>query len=67
MEQTAAITVDMFSDVISSLQTSITPTLVLGVIAAIVGFSVVYVFMHWGVRKISGAFMSAFQRGKLRV
>lgn len=64
---TTTLTIDMFDDVINTLSSNITPELVLGVIGAIVTFSVVFVFMHWGTRKIVGAFMSAFGRGKLRV
>lgn len=66
-ETSTALTVDMFDGIIDSLRTSITPELVLGVIAAIVGFSVAFVFMHWGARKVVKAFMSAFKGGGLKI
>lgn len=66
-ETAVALSADMFNEVLTTLTTNITPSLILGVIAAIVGVSVGFVFIHWGARKVTGSFMAAFQRGKLRV
>lgn len=53
--------------VIDALQTQISASTVVEVIAYVAGIAVLGVFLWWGVRKASKGINSAFLRGKLRL
>ena len=40
---------------------------VIGILAAVIGVSIGFVFMWFGVRKSTNVLMAAFQRGKLKL
>lgn len=44
-----------FSSIITAIQNQISIETVVGVLATVVAVSVGFVFMWWGVRKVSGA------------
>ena len=53
-----------FAGILSALQSQISVTSVLEVLAYIVGAVVGLVFMWWGVRQITSRLMKAFKKGK---
>lgn len=53
--------------VITAMQGQISVSTVIGILVAVVGASIGLVFMWWGVRKVSGALMAAFKKGKIRI
>lgn len=56
-----------FTALITALQTSITPTMLLTILASVVGVGVAFVLMWFGVRKITSAFIAAVTKGKLKI
>lgn len=54
-----------FSSIITAIQNQISIETVVGVLATVVAVSVGFVFMWWGVRKVSGALMKGFFKGRL--
>lgn len=56
-----------FSSVITALSNQISVETIVAVLASLVGAVIGIVFMWWGVRKIAGAIMSAFRKGKLSI
>ena len=56
-----------FSEFISALTSSITPTQVLSVLAAVIGVGMAFFLMWLGVRKATKSFTSAVANGKLRI
>ena len=56
-----------FESIITTLQSQISVQTVVAIIVAAVGASVGLVFMWWGARKVSGALMAAFKKGKIRI
>lgn len=56
-----------FETVIQALQTQISVSTVVQLLASLVGVTIGLVFMWWAVRKVTGAIMSAFRKGKLSV
>lgn len=67
MEPASVVSWTSFSSVITAMQSQISVTTVVGVLAAVAGVAVGLVFMWWGVRKGTRALMSAFRRGRLSV
>lgn len=55
------------TDIMSDITSLITPAAIVGVIGAIVGSSLVFVFLWWGTRKGFSALMSAIQKGKAKL
>lgn len=56
-----------WSSVISAITGQVSPSTIIGVLAAGVAACIGIVFMWWGVRKMTRALMSAFRKGKLSV
>lgn len=61
------VTYNSFSDVITTLQQQISVSTVVQLLVSLATICVGFVFMWWGVRKITGALMSAFRKGKLSI
>lgn len=56
-----------FASIITALQSQISVATVVEVLAYVAGAVVGLVFMWWGVRKVVGALMSAFKKGKISI
>lgn len=56
-----------FQSVLSALTSQISVSTVVGVLVTLVGACVGFVFLWWGVRKVSGALTSAFKNGKIKM
>lgn len=56
-----------FSPVITALTSSVTPAQIITLLAGIIAFGIVYVFMWFGVRKVIKIFRSAVMGGKITV
>ena len=56
-----------YQAVIDAITGQISVSTVVGVLGSVVAAGIGLVFMWWGVRKTSGAIMSAFRKGKLSV
>jgi len=56
-----------FAPVISALTTAVTPTQIITLLASIIAFGIVYVFMWFGIRKIIKIFRSAVMGGRITV
>ena len=52
---------------IDAFNAQISVSSVIGVLAAVIGAAIGFVFMWWGVRKTKSVLMSAFQKGKLKL
>lgn len=65
MEGVTAITANDFTSVLSALQSQISVSSVVGVLVVLVGATIGLAFMWWGVRKLTGALMKAFKKGKV--
>ena len=55
-----------FQPVLDSLTGTITVSGVVATMAGVLGAAVGFVFMWWGLRKLSRVMMSAFKSGKLK-
>lgn len=64
---TAIVSSADFQTVIDALTTQINVSTVVGILAVTVTACVGLAFMWWGVRKVSGAIMSAFRKGKVSI
>ena len=62
-----AVTSADWKAVLDAMTAQISVSTVVGVIAATVTAGVGLVFMWWGVRKLMGALMNAFRKGKLKL
>lgn len=60
-----AVTSQDFMSVITKLQEQISVSTVVEILVVVAGASVGLAFMWWGVRKVVGALMSAFRKGKV--
>lgn len=56
-----------FSPVITALTSAVTPTQIITLIAGLIAFGIVYVFMWFGIRKIVKIFRSAVMGGRITV
>ena len=56
-----------FEPIIASMQGQISVATVVQILVACIGASIGLVFMWWGARKVSGALMAAFKKGKIRI
>lgn len=56
-----------FQGVLTALQEQISVSTIVEVLVVLVGACVGLAFMWWGVRKLVGALMSAFKKGKVNV
>ena len=65
METTAIITSANFNSILTNLQTQISVSTVVEVLAVTATACVGLAFMWWGVRKVTGALMKAFKKGKI--
>lgn len=65
MDTVTAISASDFSSVLTTLQSQISVTTVVGVLAVAAGAAVGLAFMWWGVRKLTRVLMSAFKKGKV--
>ena len=54
-----------FQTILTNLQTQISVSTVVEVLAITATACVGLAFMWWGVRKVTGALMSAFKKGKI--
>lgn len=63
----AAISSTDFTGVLSALQGQISVSTIVEVLVVLVGATVGIAFMWWGVRKLTGALMSAFKKGKVSI
>lgn len=66
MEGITAITSSDFSSVLTTLQSQISVTTIVEVLAVAAGGAVGLVFMWWGVRKLTSALMNAFKKSRLK-
>ena len=62
---TSVITSADFQTILTNLQTQISVSTVVEVLAITATACVGLAFMWWGVRKVTGALMSAFKKGKI--
>lgn len=56
---------DAWASVITALTNQISVETIVSVLAVLVGAVIGIVFMWWGVRKVVGAIMSAFRKGRV--
>jgi hypothetical protein len=56
-----------FSAVITALTSAVTPAQIITLIAGLISFGIVYVFMWFGIRKIVKIFRSAVMGGRITV
>ena len=56
-----------FNPVINALTSAVTPTQIITLIAGLIAFGIVYVFMWFGIRKIVKIFRSAVMGGRITV
>lgn len=56
-----------FQSVITAMQNQISVETVVAILGSVVAVSVGFAFMWWGVRKVSGALMKAFKKGKISI
>lgn len=64
---TEVIDASAWQPIIDAFNAQVSVSSVIGVLAAVIGVSIAFVFMWWGVRKSANVLMSAFQKGKLRL
>ena len=60
-------TFSTFQPVIDAIESVISPTSLISILAGAVGVAIVFVLMWWGVRTVSKIIMRAVKRGKLSV
>lgn len=65
MDATGIITSADFTSVLTNLQAQISVSTIVEVLAVTATACVGLAFMWWGVRKVVGALMSAFRKGKV--
>lgn len=65
--ETTPVTAADWASVITNLETQISVSTVVGVLATIAAACVGLVFMWWGVRKATHALMAAFRKGKISI
>lgn len=65
MDTTSVITSADFNSVLSNLQSQISVSTVVEVLAVTATACVGLAFMWWGVRKVTSALMKAFKKGKI--
>ena len=53
--------------IIDAFNAQVSVSSVIGVLGAVIGVSIGFVFMWWGVRKTKSVLMAAFQKGKLKL
>lgn len=56
-----------FDPVIIALTSAVTPTQIITLLAGLIAFGIVYVFMWFGVRKVVKIFRSAVMGGRITV
>lgn len=56
-----------FDPVINALTSAVTPTQIITLLAGLIAFGIVYVFMWFGVRKVVKIFRSAVMGGRITV
>lgn len=66
-ETSSVVTADQFSPVLDALKEQINVGTIMAVLVVVVGAGVGLAFMWWGVRKVTGALMAAFKKGKVKV
>lgn len=66
MEGATVVTSAAWETVISAIAAQISVATIVEVLAAVVGVSIGFVFMWWGVRKVSRALINSAKSGKLR-
>lgn len=66
-EATNPVTVETIMDVLSGVTSVITPQVIIGFLAGIIGVAITYVLLWWGVRKGFKSVMKAVTKGKLSV
>lgn len=67
MEGSTVITSTAWQSVLTALQTQLSVSTVVEVLAVVTGAAVGLVFMWWGVRKTAKVLMAAFRKGKLSI
>lgn len=60
----AAVTASDYAEVITGVTSQFSVTQIVGVMAAIVGAGIGFVFLWWGARKAYRAIMSAVRKGR---
>ena len=65
LAETVPVTSDAWASVITALTAQISVESIVAVLAVLVGAVIGIVFMWWGVRKVVGAIMSAFRKGRV--
>lgn len=64
---TQAISSTDFKGVLDALTAQISVSTIVEVLVVLVGATVGLAFMWWGVRKLVGALMTAFKKGKVKL
>ena len=63
---TTAVTFATFKSVIDAITTQVSVTNVVAVLAAAAGIAITFVFMWWGVRKVTRMVMGSARSGSIR-
>lgn len=67
MEGASIVSVSDFQTLLTTLQSQISVTTVVQVLVVALGASVGFAFMWWGGRKLIGALMKGFKKGKVGI
>lgn len=66
-EPAKVVSAEDFQSVLDALSSQISISTVVGIIVAVIGAGIGFVFLWWGVRKVFGAVMKAFKGKGLSV
>lgn len=67
MDPAPAVTYATFEPVVTAITGLITNANIITILAGAAGVAIGFVFMWWGVRKVSKIIMGAFRKGRLSV
>lgn len=63
----ANVSADTIMDILSAITSQFSVTTIVAMLAGILGVSVAFVFLWWGIRKGTRAIMAAVTRGKFKL
>ena len=67
MTEGATVSADTIMDILSAITGTFSVTTIVAFLAGILGVSVTFVLLWWGIRKGTKAIMAAVTRGKFRL
>lgn len=67
MGEAASVSSDTIMSILTAITSTFSITQIVSMIAGILGVSMVFVFLWWGVRKGARVVMAAVQRGKFKI